>query len=351
MPRPNFMHRQYLILSLFVVALLLPIPARAADPPPDIAAAVARLPQAERDFLAGAPYAGVWPQSRIVSFSTSGGGGRLLADFHLPDQLLKQFADPKPLILRLEGSTHLWALHRRKAGTLDPGMSYVGLTCWAMTDTGPFQRFTVASDGNSVTVSAQELVGHPLWQSSFQLAQGERSLVVSYRLAADKFQPRRIELPNWSHLPMRFPDLYERVVVPILRRLGGAGRAGADVYRVFDRISADPLVTRDVLRLIARLDADDVAERDATLRELRRMGRPATLATLRLDRAILSPEQTSRLSSLWADEGWAQVGDIEAARKDEPFLESCLEDEDAVVRDAAVNTLATIRAGRLLRAR
>jgi hypothetical protein len=320
--------------------------ARAADLPPAIRAAVARLPQGERDFLAGASYAGTWHESRLVSFNTA--GGRMVADFHLPDGLVKQFADPAPLIINLQGSPHLWALHRRKAGTLDSGLSYVSLTCWAMTDNGPFQRFSLASDGSSVTVSAQELVGHPLWQSSFQLVQGERACTVSYRLAADKFQPRRIELANWSHLQMRFPDVFAKVVVPVLRRLG-PGRAGVDVYRLFDKIPADPRITRDVLRLIKRLDADDVLERDATVRELRTMGRPAALATLRLDASLLSPEQASRLSSFWADEGWARVDDVEAARKDEAFLESCLEDEDPAVRDAANNTLATIRAARLLR--
>jgi hypothetical protein len=334
-----------LVLLFFLIAAASP-PVRAAEVPQRVRAVVDRLPKSDQDFLSGATYAGKYPQSSLASFSTH--VGRLRADFHLPDELVKQFdpATNAPLLIELEGSPHVWSVHRRKASTLDQGLSLVGLTCWAMNDNGPFQRFAVASDGITVTVSAHELVGHPMWLSHVQLTQSERAFHVGLRLASDKYQLRRIELNEFAQLPLRAPDLYEKHVVPILRRLG-PGRAAADVYRVFDKIPADPRVVREIRPLIARLDADDSRDRDAAARDLRRMGRPAMLAAMRLDPSLLTPEQNSRLASLRLDDGWARLLDVGSAARDEAFLESCLEDEDPSVRTAASNTLAALRAAKL----
>ena len=331
---------------LALLLLLIAVPARAAETPPELRAEAGRLPEVERQFLAGAKYAGEFAQSELVTFSTH--AGRWRAEFHLPPELVRQFADPAPLLLRLEGSPHLWSLHRRKSGTLDPGLSLINLTCYAPSDPGPFQKFSVASDGVSVTVSGYELAGHPLWRQHLLLMQSERAFFASFRLAADKYTPRKMRFDEFSQVSMQVPELVSGFATPVLRRLG-SGRAAADVYTVFDQIPADPEVTRKIMPLIARLGSDDIAARDEAARELRTMGRPAMLAAMRLDRSMLSPEQTSRLASIRASEGWVRVSDLEAARTDESFLESCLEDEDPAVRLAAANTLAAVRAGRLLR--
>jgi hypothetical protein len=333
--------------KLFLLLILMAaLPALSEPLPAELRAEVARLPEAERRFIAGAKYAGRYAPSRLVTFSTH--AGRWRAEFHLPRELVRQFHDPAPLVIRLKGSPHLWSVHRRKAGTLDPGLSLINLTCYAPADPGPFHKFSLASDGVSVTVSAQDLFGHPLWQSHLTLAQSERAFHASFRLAADKYTPRRLRLDEFSQIQTQVPDFWRNYAVPVLRRLG-PGRAAADMYRVFDQIPADPKVTREILPLIARLGADDIGERDAAARELRTRGRPALLAAMRLDPALLSPEQNSRLAWFRATDGWVRVEDVESARRDEAFLESCLEDEDPAVRVAAANTLAAVRAGRLLR--
>ena len=332
--------------ALPLLAVLLAGRAAAAEWPKELRAELARLPDVERRALAGAKYAGRYAQSRLATFSTH--AGRWRAEFHLPAELARQFADPAPLVIALEGSPHLWTIQRRKAGTLDAGLSLVILTCYAPAEPGPFHKFSLASDGLSVTVSAQDLLGHPLWQSHLTLMQSERALHVGFRLAADKYTPRRLRLDEFAQIQTQVPDFWNNYVVPALRRLG-PGRAAADVYRVFDQIPADPKVTRDVMALVARLGADELTERDAAARELRTKGRAAMLATMRLDPALLSPEQNSRLAWFRAADGWVRVEDVDSARRDEAFLEACLEDEDPAVRVAAANTLAAVRASRLLR--
>jgi hypothetical protein len=151
-----------------------------------------------------------------------------------------------------------------------------------------------------------------------------------------------------NQLATRVPNLMEKYLLPVFRRLG-AGLAASDLYRVFDQIPADAGVTRRVWPLVMKLDSPDGAERDEALKWLKAMGRPAVLACMRLEAEALSPEQRNRLESFYASQGWAHVADVEAARRDPVFLEACLEDEDPAVRAAASHTLAAIRAVRQMR--
>src|SRR5688500_9893274 len=102
------------LIPLLLLSLL-SLAAQGADPTEQrLRALVARLPIAEQDFVAKSAYAGEHPLSKLVSFSTR--DNRLLATFHLPDDLVKRFADPAPLMIALDGSPHVWTLHRRKSG-------------------------------------------------------------------------------------------------------------------------------------------------------------------------------------------------------------------------------------------
>jgi hypothetical protein len=302
---------------------------------------IARLPLLEKGLLGNAPYAGRYALDKLVTFSTR--QERLIATFHLPAQLERQFRDPAPLLVSLEGSDQIWSLHRRKAGTLDTGLSLITLTCYAPDDKGPFNRYTLSSDGQNLMIAGAQMFGHPTTQQSIALSQGERSLHVLWRLQLDKWSVHSIDLASLSQLPATAPGLLENYLLPVMRRLGPALPA-SDVYRVFDQLPADPRVVKQIRPVLARLDADDPRERDAAFTDLQRMGRQAVLACLRLDVATLSAEQQNRLGSLYACEGWMHVADIEAARSDPTYLAACLEDEDPAVRSAASNLLAALRA-------
>jgi hypothetical protein len=318
---------------------------RAAETPraveTSMRAAIARLAPLEKAFLTGAPYAGHYSLDDLVTFSTR--QDRLVATFHLPPALERQFRDPAPLLISLEGSHHIWSLHRRKAGTLDPAFSLVTLTCYAPDDKGPFNRYTLGSDGDSVMVSAGQMFGPPATQQSIALSQGEKSLHLLWRLQLDKWSVRSIDLASLSQVPVAAPGLLESYLLPVLRRLGPALPA-SDVYRVFDQLPADPKVTRQVWPLLTRLDSGDPRDRDAALADLQNVGRRAIHACLHIDPATLSPEQQTRLASLYASEGWMHVADPDTARRDPAYLTSCLEDPDPAVRLAATNLLAALRA-------
>ncbi len=293
----------------------------------------------DRDFLAKAKYAGHYSLDRLVSYSNT--DGRPVATFHLPADLVRQFDGSAPLLVSLEGSPHLWSLHRRKGGTLDPGLSLVTLTCYAPDESGPFNRFSVASDGHSLMVAAAQMYGHPAIQQRIWMNQGEGLLHVAWRLEAEQWATKSVDLSGLPQLAARVSGPMEDYLLPVLRRLGPALPA-SDVYRVFDRIPADPKVTRQILPLIAKLDADDSKVRDAAATSLKALGRQAVHACLRHDDAVLSPEQRNRLAAFYASEGWVHVADIDAARRDPAFLTSCLQDEDPAVRAAASNLLATL---------
>ncbi len=305
---------------------------------------IKRLPTADQEFLANAKYAGHFKKSRLVEYSNQ--DGRLLAAFRLPDELVKQFNGAEPLLISLEGTPHAWSIHRRKAGTLDEGFSLITLTCYAPDVTWPFNRCAVTCDAaGGLMVSGAQMFGHPLFLPYISLNQGERSVHMVWRIEAEKYVVKKMELIEAGQIANRAPNLFDKYLLPVMRQLGPATPAG-DVYRVFDQIPADREVTKKVLPLVAKLDAAEASTRDAALAELRRMGRPAILATLRIEFSALSPEQSSRLSAFRASEGWFHAPDIEAARKDETFLTACLEDEDPAVRSAAEATLAAIRAAR-----
>jgi HEAT repeat len=330
-------------LLILVFALTLSVSSRAADnEEPRLRALLDRLPVVEKDYLAKARYAGHYTPSSLVGFYNH--QGRLFAAFHLPPQLVKQFTDPAaPLLISLEGSPHLWAIQRRKSGTLDQGLSMITLTCYAPDQTWPFNRYSLSSDGQNLMLAAAQMFGHVAAQQTLSLSQSERTLHLEWRLEADRWQHKRIDLVELNQLPLRAPNLLERYLTPVLRQLGPA-RAAVDVYSVFDRLPADPKMTQQVLPLVARLDADEAKTRDAATAALKALGRPAVHACLRLDQSNLSPEQKNRLSAFYAAEGWIHVPDVEAARNDPQFIASCLEDEDQEVRTAAANSLAALRA-------
>jgi len=335
-------------LIAILTALLLATAARAEPSPEEtrLREVVKRTAPVDQDFLATARYAGQYRLSQLVDFSNR--DGRLIASFHLPPTLVKQMDGPAPVLIGVEGSPHAWAVYRRQAGTLDDKLSLVTLACYAPDLTWPFNRFTLSSDGTGVMVAAAQTFGQLAYRPTVSLNQGERQIHLAWRTEEDKFAAKKIGLVDASHLPTRVPNLYERYLVPAFRQLG-PGLAASDVYRVFDRIPADPKVARAILPLVARLAVASDDERDAALASLRAMGRPAILATLRLDPESLSPEQRERLAAFQAADGWYRVPDVEAARRDVAFLVACLTDEDPAVRSAAEAAIAAMRAAQGIR--
>lgn len=333
------------VITLFC-ALIFAIPAFAESEEAQVRAQIKRLDVGDQETLAKAKYAGQHSLSSLVTYSNH--QGRLVATFHLPPGLLKQFADPAPLIVSVEASPHVWTVSRSKSGTLDEGLSLIKLTCYAPDETVPFNRYSLASDGDRVLVSGSQMFGHPATQQSLLMNQGERGMHLAWRLAAERFAPKSLNVTELSDIQTRVPNLQDRYLMPIFRRLG-PGRPASDVYRVFDQIPADPKVTKQIMPLLMKLDADDSMVRDAAAAALKKAGAPAILSCMRMDRSLLTPEQNGRIDAFCATDGWVHLTDIEAARHDGEFLKACLEDEDPAVRSAAANQLAALRTAGVLR--
>ena len=339
-------------VSVTTVLLVCAVAAYGDSPSPTdryeaaLRAQIRRLPPVEHDFVAGAAYAGHYRLDRLVSFSND--RGRVFAAFHLPGAVTKLFRDPAPLVLSLEGSPHVWTLHRRNAGTLDRDFSMITLTCYAPDEPGAFNRYSLSSDGSNVMVAGAQMYGHVSTQQSIAASQGEQSVRITWRIEANRWERRAIELAALDDFATRAPNAWSEYLLPVLRRLGAARPAG-DVYRVFDTIAADPSVVTAIGPLVARLGSDDPAARDAATAALRAMGPSAIIACLRIDTDVLSPEQATRLAGLYATDGWVHLSDVEGARRDPAFLTSCLEDSDPAVRRAAANLLAPLRAAKMMR--
>jgi hypothetical protein len=239
---------------LILTALVAAAPARGDGDEARVRALAERLPVVDRELIANAKYAGHYSLSALAGFYNH--DGRVWATFHLPPELVKQFADPAPLLVSLDGSPHLWTLQRRKSGSLDPVLSMITLTCYAPDEPGPFQRYTLASDGQNAVVSAVQLGGYLAWQQTLSMSQGERSLRLAWRLEADKWEPKKVDVIDMNQLPQRAPNLLEKYLTPVLRRLGPAraARRAVDPERRRQFASAQQAVSPGVRRTVQRCE-------------------------------------------------------------------------------------------------
>ena len=133
------------------------------------------------------------------------------------------------------------------------------------------------------------------------------------------------------------PQQVRQYLEPALRKITGGPllKPGpADVYRAFETIQPDPEVARQVMGIVIRLDAESFNDRERASGELAKLGPPAVLAVLRLDRSLFSAEARTRLISFLAAHGSSTLDPKDSAN-DPHFLVDCLDDEDAKVRSAA----------------
>jgi hypothetical protein len=183
------------------------------------------------------------------------------------------------------------------------------------------------------------------------VSQTDDGLTYVWRIPGEPEQSGRVE--TLAELRKKHPQFTQTVLAPLTRRLGLRGlvrhHPAAEVYRAFPSVRPDDEAVNRVRDLLPRLGAPRASVRERASAELDRMGRPAVLAVLRLDRSALSPEQNVRLemflrsagsAGLPAGAGGAASGRPAAeAEVDIDFLIDCLDDEDPNVRAAAKQQL------------
>ncbi len=138
------------------------------------------------------------------------------------------------------------------------------------------------------------------------------------------------------------PELVRQYLRPMLKRIAQKDllRPGpADVYRAFTDVPADPAATTDLEALLPMLDSPVYQERLKGVEQLRQRQRPAVLAAVRYDPALLSPEQRMRLEEWLSSHATRAPSASDAGREDSEFLTDCLVDEDRRVRAAALEAL------------
>ena len=137
------------------------------------------------------------------------------------------------------------------------------------------------------------------------------------------------------------PDEYKRYVAPVIELLGFAGLlkpGAADVYRVFTELQPAAETDRKLLEIVAALASIDPAQRTAASKHLEKLGPAGVLAALRLDRSILTPEQSNRVDTFIRSQS-SLVNDPQRQRRDPLFLVGCLEFSDPRVRQLALAEL------------
>ena len=145
---------------------------------------------------------------------------------------------------------------------------------------------------------------------------------------------------DFTTLRRTYPDECAQYIEPMLHILhADAGVFSPDpklIWQVFAAdVPADPAMTTRVKSIIARFDADDYHDRKTAAEDLNKLGEPAALALLRMDRTTLSPEQSSRVESFLAPYQPVSAADAKRLGGDVNFLLDCLFDRDpAAVHDA-----------------
>ena len=154
-------------------------------------------------------------------------------------------------------------------------------------------------------------------------------------------QMQSLRAESFEQFRQKSPAEFEQYVKPVVELLGLAGllKPGpADIYRVFSEIQPSPESERRLLEIVAALASVDPAQRTAASQQLEKLGPPGVLAALRLDRSILTPEQSSRIDTFLRSQS-SQTNNPQRLRHEPLFLVDCLESDDLEVRKLALAEL------------
>jgi hypothetical protein len=201
---------------------------------------------------------------------------------------------------------------------------------------------------DQTTLSEERQVS--LVQSAPAVSNDELPVRLTVNIQSSDVPPVRFTRSAADFLSLRrqYPADTARYLEPIFRSL----HADAVVFDADPRVAwqvfaaqatPDPAVTTSVRQILARMDADDFRTREAAAEELKRLGQPAAVALQHMDRAALTPEQSSRAEAFLSS--YHPVSDEQAGRlrSDVNFLLDCLLDErDPFVVNAALARLGDI---------
>jgi hypothetical protein len=180
-------------------------------------------------------------------------------------------------------------------------------------------------------------------------AGGKTDAAITIRVHAiddDGNETHKLEFtaPDLRTLLREHPAEVNEYLRPVLRQLDAESLLDLDptlAWQVFaSDARPDTKLTADVKGLLPKLDASEFADREQAADALRKLGPPAAVAMLQLDRTKLSAEQNSRLDEILTP--YQQLDPAEADRlgEDTAFLLSAMDSQDAELRRVASSRLA-----------
>jgi hypothetical protein len=144
-----------------------------------------------------------------------------------------------------------------------------------------------------------------------------------------------------------YPADVAKYVDPIFRTLRQNGFLARIEPRLAWQVFADayeptPQLLSQVQALVAKLDAEQFRERESASAELEKLGQPAALVVMKMDRNKLSAEQLARLDAFLAKFKIITDAEISRLRQERDFLLDCLNSDDAPIRQAALTSLRQV---------
>lgn len=182
-------------------------------------------------------------------------------------------------------------------------------------------------------------------------AGGKDDAIITLRVQAldgDGNETHKVELsaPDLKTLQRQHPAEVNSYLRPVLRELDAESILDVDptiAWQVFaPSAQADPNVAAQVNALVTKLDAANFADREQAADVLKKLGSPAAIVLMQLDRSHLSAEQNTRIEDILAP--YAQLDHLQAARlaHDPGFLLSALDSDDLALRQNALTHLNAI---------
>ena len=186
-----------------------------------------------------------------------------------------------------------------------------------------------------------------LIQSTGPMDENEHRIMLYVQITAPPEINKKLPADSIEDLRRQYPNETSRYLDPIFRQLrmnGFLSRVDPKLaWQVFaDAYQPPAKLQSDLRTLVAKLDAEDFQEREAASKELDKLGEPAALTLMKLDRKSLSEEQRGRIDAFVAKFRPVPSEQAEAYRRDPDFLLDCLFAEDEGIRERALDQLRSV---------
>jgi hypothetical protein len=154
----------------------------------------------------------------------------------------------------------------------------------------------------------------------------------------------RVSAADFPQLRRRYAREVDEFLRPIVRDFGAEGTMFAVTPEVAWQVlggdyAPDSAMKKRVNELVQQFNADDFRVRQSAIDELKKLGQSAVLALMKLDRAPLSPQQSSTIDSFLSTTAPLSDQDANVLREDVSFLLDVAFTPDALLRDLALRQL------------